>query len=139
MADVAVVSTKLEQIEQYYGELQTKQSLSEQQFLGNITEQRAVERMFENAISACIDLSQHIATTDFGYEADSSKGAVDVLSTNSVLDDDTAIVLTDAIGFRNILAHEYGDVNPRQVYTYLQNELRVYEEFSRQVATWFEG
>ncbi len=32
------------------------------------TEQRAVERMFENAIQACSALAQHIATRAFDFE-----------------------------------------------------------------------
>lgn len=53
MADERVVSKKLEQIEQYHGELKEKQqSLSQEDLLTDTTEQRAVERMFENAIQA---------------------------------------------------------------------------------------
>ncbi|WP_258303447.1 DUF86 domain-containing protein [Haloferax larsenii] len=48
MADERVVSIKLEQIEQYHGELREKQeTLSRREFLQSTTEQRAVERMFE--------------------------------------------------------------------------------------------
>lgn len=137
MADAEVVSKKLEQIEQYHGELQAKQSLSKQTFLSDVTERRAVERMFENAIQACTDLAKHIATTDFGYQGDASKEAVEILGDNDVIDAETMSTLTDATGFRNILAHEYGDVNPEQVFTYLQNELALYEDFSQQVAAWF--
>ncbi|WP_135363545.1 HepT-like ribonuclease domain-containing protein [Halosimplex halophilum] len=69
MADERVVSTKLEQIEQYHGELKEKQqTLSRDEFLRDTTEQRAVERMFENAIRASSDLAQHVATQDEVYE-----------------------------------------------------------------------
>ena len=45
MADGRVLSVKLEQIEQYHGELREKQeTLSRSEFLQNTTEQRAVER-----------------------------------------------------------------------------------------------
>ncbi|WP_246391808.1 hypothetical protein [Halosimplex pelagicum] len=51
MADERVVSVKLEQIEQYHGELvEKRETLSRQEFLANTTEQRAIERMFENVI-----------------------------------------------------------------------------------------
>ena len=77
MVDERVVSVKLEQIEQYYGELKTKQeTLSRQEFLSSTTEQRAVERMFENAIQACADLAQHIASREFGFNGTTSKGAI---------------------------------------------------------------
>jgi len=136
MADTAVVAKKLEQIERYYGELRSKQTLSKEQFLGDVTEKRAVERMFENVIQACTDLAKHIATEDFGYSGDRSKEAVEVLATNDIITEETAETVAAAIGFRNILAHEYGDVDPEQVYEYLQNELSIYEQFSQQIATW---
>ncbi|WP_227015827.1 HepT-like ribonuclease domain-containing protein [Haloarcula sp. JP-L23] len=64
MADERVISVKLEQIEQYHGELKEKQAtLSRSEFLQSTTEQRAVERMFENAIQACSDLDEQ-----FGVE-----------------------------------------------------------------------
>jgi uncharacterized protein YutE (UPF0331/DUF86 family) len=137
MADAEVVATKLEQIEQYYGELSDKQALSREAFLADVTEQRAVERMFENVIQACVDLSKHVATEDFDYGGDESKEAVMFLANNAVISDETASTLTDAVGFRNILAHEYGDIRHGQVYNYLQEELGLYEDFSREIARWF--
>lgn len=51
MVDERVISVKLKQIEQYHGELKRKQeTLSNREFLSSTTEQRAVERMFENVI-----------------------------------------------------------------------------------------
>lgn len=77
MADERVVSIKLEQIEQYHGELKAKQqTLSREDLLTNTTEQRAVERMFENAIQACSDLAQLIATRDFNFDGTASKEAI---------------------------------------------------------------
>lgn len=139
MADPDVVATKLRQIEQYHGELREKQELSKETFLADVTERRAVERMFQNVIQACIDLSTHIATTDFERDGDRSRAAVRVLLSEGVIDDETAETLTDAVGFRNVLAHQYGTVRPEQVYTYLQTGLSVYDRFSRDVAAWFEN
>lgn len=63
MVDERVVSVKLERIEQYHGELNARrETLSRRDFLSSTTERRAVERMFENAIRACADLAQHIAS-----------------------------------------------------------------------------
>lgn len=139
MADPEVVATKLRQIEQYHGELRSKRELSKQTFLEGVTEQRAVERMFQNVIQACIDLARHVASADFGYERDGSKAPFRVLVDEDVIDDETGTTLIDAVGFRNVLAHQYGSVRPEQVYTYLQTELAVYETFSRQIASWFEA
>ena len=93
--------------------------------------------MFENAIQACVDPSQHIATAEYNYDGDSSKQSIDVLAENHAFDDETAATLKDAVGFRNILAHEYGHVNSEEVYRYLQTELEIYDDFSQQVASWY--
>lgn len=140
MVDERIVSKKLEQIEQYHGELRAKRhSISRDTFLTDITEQRAVERMFENVIQATIDLSKHVATTEFDYDGDRSREAIEILEENDVLEPDTARTVIDAVGFRNILAHEYGSVDPERVFTYLQGELSIYEQFSQEVAIWYDG
>jgi len=137
VADERVVSVKLEQIEQYHAELAEKQgTLSRREFLQSTTEQRAVERMFENAIQACSDLGQHVATRDFGYEGSTAKGAVRLLHQEGVLDEKTTKTLVAAIGFRNVLAHEYGRVDAAKVYETLQTGLEVYDTYSRQIAQW---
>ena len=137
MVDERVVSVKLEQIEQYHGELREKQeSLSRSDFLASTTEQRAVERMFENVIQACSDLGQHVATREFGFDGTTSKGAIRVLQDEGVLDDETAETLVAAIGFRNVLAHEYGHVDYAEVYDTLQTGLSVYDTYSQQIAQW---
>ena len=138
MADERVVSKKLEQIEQYHGELKAKQqSLSREDLLTDTTEQRAVERMFENAIQACSDLAQHVATHDFEFGGNASKEAIRVLGQEGVIDEDTMNTLVAAVGFRNVLAHEYGKVDYIAVYETLQTGLDVYDAFSRQLAQWF--
>lgn len=140
MADERVVSKKLERIEQYHGELKAKQgSLSRTDLLTDTTEQRAVERMFENAIQACSDLAQHIATHDFDFDGDTSKEAVRVLGQEEVIDEETMNTLVAAIGFRNVLAHEYGRVDYGETYETLRTGLEVYDAYSQQVAQWFRN
>jgi len=124
VADSRVVSIKLEQIEQYYGELAEKRAtLSRQKFLTETTEQRAVERMFENVIQSCADLAQHIATQDFGFEGAASKGAIQLIHREGLIDQETAELLVAAVGFRNVLPHEYGHIDYEEVYEMLQDGL----------------
>lgn len=140
MVDRRVAARKLEQIEQYHGELQAKQrSLTREDLRSNTTDQRAVERMFELAIQACSDLALHIATSDFDYHGDAAKEAIRQLGREGVLDEDTTNTLVAAVGFRNVLAHEYGRIDYDEVYEALQTELGVYDTFSQQVARWLRS
>lgn len=140
MADARIVSKKLEQVDQFHGELMAKKrSLSRDAFLTDVTEQRAVERMFENVILATADLAKHIASTDFEYQGDESKEAIRILHREDLLDEETADTLVSAVGFRNVLAHEYGAVDYDIVFDILQTELDVYDQFSQQIARWFQN
>ena len=56
-----------------------RETLFRDEFLQSTTEQRAVERMFENAIQACSDLAQHIATQEFDFDGETAKGAIRIL------------------------------------------------------------
>ncbi|MDG5820647.1 DUF86 domain-containing protein [Natronococcus sp. A-GB7] len=140
MADERVVSIKPEQIEQYHGELREKQeTLSRNDLLTDTTEQRAVERMFENAIQACADLARHIASHDFDFEGNTSKGAIRVFGDEGDIDEQTMNTLVAAVGFRNVLAHEYGRVDYSEVYETLQSGLKIYDTYSQQVAQWIRN
>jgi len=95
--------------------------------------------MFENAIQACADLAQHVATRDFDFDGNTSKGALRVLRREDVIGEETADTLIAAIGFRNVLAHEYGHIDYAEVYEMLQTELEVYDTYSQQIARWIRG
>lgn len=92
--------------------------------------------MFELAIQACSDLALHIATTRFDYDGDAAKEAIRLLGQAGVIDEETTNTLIAAVGFRNVLAHEYGRVDYDQVYELLQTGLDVYDAFGQQVAQW---
>jgi uncharacterized protein YutE (UPF0331/DUF86 family) len=115
-----------------------QRSISRETLATETREQRAVERTFELAIQACADLAKHVATANFGYRGDAPKGAIRSLSADDVIDESTAETLVAAVGFRNILAHEYGSIDYDEVYDLLQNELGVYDSFSQQIAAWYQ-
>ena len=140
MADARIVSRKLEQIERYHSELQKKQQeLTRDDLFTNTTEQRAVERMFENVIQACSDLAKHIAAQDFEDSNETAANAIRVLCKENIIDSRTMQTLVSAIGFRNILAHEYGNVDYAEVYHNLQSGLDVFNDFSQQIAVWHQN
>jgi len=61
-----------------------------------------------------------------------------VLSQKEVIAEETADTLVVAIGFRNVLAHEYGHVDYEEVYETLQTGLLIYDTYSQQVAQWIK-
>ncbi|MGI8875175.1 MAG: type VII toxin-antitoxin system HepT family RNase toxin [Egibacteraceae bacterium] len=75
---------------------------------------------FQTAIEACIDAAQHVvADQGLGVPA-SNADAFRSLSAAGLLDPDLATALAGAVGFRNVLVHDYVEVDDAQVVTNLQ-------------------
>ncbi|MDI3312736.1 MAG: DUF86 domain-containing protein [Mycobacterium sp.] len=72
---------------------------------------RGVKYTFVTAIEACIDVAQHICSAKgWGPPADNGD-AMRLLGSHDVLTDDIAEALRKAVGFRNVLVHEYIQVS----------------------------
>lgn len=72
---------------------------------------RGVKYTFVTAIEACIDVAQHICSSEgWGPPADNGD-AMRLLGTHDVLTADLADALRKAVGFRNVLVHRYIQVS----------------------------
>ncbi|MGH8997831.1 MAG: type VII toxin-antitoxin system HepT family RNase toxin [Acidimicrobiia bacterium] len=70
---------------------------------------------FQTAIEACIDASQHVvADQGLGVPA-SNAAAFRSLADAGLLDPGLAPALAGAVGFRNVLVHDYAEVDDRRV------------------------
>ena len=95
---------------------------------------RGVKYTFVTAIEACIDVAQHICAAEgWGPPADNG-GAVRLLGERGVCAPALARSIRQAVGFCNVLVHEYVRVNDDIVMDRLKS-LGDLEEFVSQVAT----
>lgn len=94
---------------------------------------RGVKYTFITAIEAGIDVAQHICSAEgWGPPADNGD-AMRLLGTHGVLADGTADALRKAVGFRNVLVHEYIEVSD-EIVTARLADLGDLEAFVEQVA-----
>jgi len=72
---------------------------------------RGVKYTFVTAIEACVDVAQHICATEgWGPPADNGD-AIRLLGEHGVCTPDVARSIRRAVGFRNVLVHDYIRVN----------------------------
>ncbi|BBY07424.1 type VII toxin-antitoxin system HepT family RNase toxin [Mycobacterium noviomagense] len=82
---------------------------------------RGVKYTFITAIEACIDIAQHICSAQgWGPPADNGD-AMRLLGSHTVLTADLADAMRKAVGFRNVLVHEYITVSDDIVTARLEN------------------
>ncbi|MGH3256882.1 MAG: type VII toxin-antitoxin system HepT family RNase toxin [Streptosporangiaceae bacterium] len=99
---------------------------------------RGVKYTFVTAIEACVDVAQHIcATAGWGPPADNGD-AVRLLGEHGVLATKLAVSMRKAVGFRNVLVHDYIEVDDSIVINRLKG-LGDLEEFVREVAAYITG
>jgi uncharacterized protein YutE (UPF0331/DUF86 family) len=99
---------------------------------------RGVKYTFVTAIEACVDVAQHICATEgWGPPADNGD-AVRLLGEHGVLTPELAVSMRKAVGFRNVLVHDYIEVDDSIVVDKLKS-LGDLEEFVRQVAVYVTG
>lgn len=96
---------------------------------------RGVKYTFVTAIEACVDVAQHVCSAE-GWGPPSDNGdAIRLLGEHSVLPRELAASLRRAVGFRNVLVHEYVTVSDDIVVARLQ-DLTDLLAFVRHVTTW---
>lgn len=137
MVDEDVVVDKLRHINEYTRDLKRMRGLPKEEYVTDIVTQRAVERTFMNLIQSCIDLAQHIRASEGLSGAQTSKQEIEALGNVGIISSETQRKIEEAVGFRNVLAHRYGDVNHDIVYEVLHDDLHWFETFQQEVATWF--
>lgn len=94
-----------------------------------------IKYLFLTTIEGCLDVAQHIASSDGFGVPDSNADALRLLGTNDVIDRELAESLARAAGFRNVLVHGYAEVDDRIVISAL-DDLGDFDRFVGQVSTW---
>lgn len=113
---------KINQIKRYLKEMQsiTPNNLKEyEESLMNIA---ACERYFEKIVEASIDLAR-LTIKKKGFDLKDENNVFDLLCEKNIISKDLGIKLRDAKAMRNILSHQYGDVDNETVYNSIKKEL----------------
>ena len=138
MVDEDVIVDKLRYINRYTDDLKQIRGMSKEEYVEDMVTQRAVERTLMNLVQACIDLAQHIRSAEDLSPTETAKQEMQALGNADIISRETQEKMEEAIGFRNILAHRYGDIDHEVVFDVLHNDLRWFEQFQQELARWFQ-
>lgn len=116
------IVSKAEFVQKRVDDLGQYQSLDEVEYLDDPTVQAVVERRFQTAIQACIDIAGMILRADGETVPEAYSGRMHALVSLGVLSESLGETMASTTGFRNVLAHRYGtDLNDTLVYKSLQD------------------
>jgi uncharacterized protein YutE (UPF0331/DUF86 family) len=118
-----VVRKRLNKLDEYLALLRAYERYSFEQFSADPERYGSAERFLHLAIETLSDLGNHIIA-DLGLGTVNSYSDIPaILADNGYLESELKEKWTQMIGFRNVLVHEYLEIDRAIVFDVLQNRL----------------
>ena len=84
-----------------------------------------VKYTFQTAIEACVDAAQHVCAANGWGPPKDNADAMRVLAKHGAVDGELGETMAAVVGFRNILVHDYDEVDDERVVANLQRRVDV--------------
>jgi uncharacterized protein YutE (UPF0331/DUF86 family) len=123
----------IEQIHRYYG------LSSDIPFEKDYMKQDAIAINLQRAAEQVIDLANHVIKNRKLGLPKESKETFDILEAASVIPKDLADKLRGMVGFRNILVHQYDDLDLRIMIEVIEHRLGDLVDFTNYVVEYMRG
>ena len=129
MTGSSTIARHLEQLRIYLDRLIELRQHSREALKGDWHIQSMVERNLQLAIEVVISVCEQVIASQSLPTPQSSREALSTLADAGLIARDLAIALQQAVGFRNIIVHQYIGIDYDLVYDALQNDLDEIEAF----------
>jgi uncharacterized protein YutE (UPF0331/DUF86 family) len=96
----------------------------------------AVERWLQIAVEACVDVAYARIAAEGWTPPETARSAFVVLASHGVLAPELALRLGRAVGMRNILVHDYVDVDVERLAAIVRDDLGDLRTFASVAADW---
>lgn len=99
---------------------------------------QAVKHSLFEIAEACIDISSHIIAAEGFEKPEDYSGMFPVLSKNELITSELASNLEDMARFRNLLVHRYGELEPKKLQEFIQEDLQDVKKFTSAIYKYME-
>lgn len=135
MVDKQTVEMRLFKLEQSLRKLKDLSQVGWDEYIKDEGIQDRAERNLHIAAQICIDIGSHVIA-DRGYRPPYGYGDIFViLMEEGLLPEPLTNTMKQIAGFRNILVHDYLEIDPKIVYHSLKN-IDDFKKFANYVLTW---
>jgi uncharacterized protein YutE (UPF0331/DUF86 family) len=139
MPDLESLLARLEALDTYLSELDYYAQFSSTELVDDFVKYRASQHSLQLAAQTVVDIAAHIITADFHSRVQEYREMITELGKVGVLEADFAQRLAPIASFRNILVHDYLQVDPQIVYEYLIQGRADLREFAGQITKYIQS
>ncbi len=137
MVNKSVILRKISIIRHNLSRLKDRENVSLETFRNDLDTQDIVLHNLQLAIQGCIDIGSHVISDEGWGVAGSLNEIFYILRDKGVIKTEISEKIISMVGFRNILVHEYEEVNLDIVYNILHNHLNDINEYLLSVVNHF--
>lgn len=132
-----ILYRKISAAERHLGRVREKRAVGLREFLEDLDRQESVLFNLQMAIQNCVDMASHIVNEEELGIAGSVNELFYLLQERGILNRDLTERMVRAVGFRNLLVHEYGKVDLEIAYRVAQEDIQDLELFMKAITKQF--
>lgn len=132
------IHKKLEYLSKYVNQLRNFEDVGVAYFQDHPMELAAIERFFQLAIEVVLDICSMIISYEGLNKPDEYKKSILELGVKGILNKEFANRFSNMAGFRNILVHNYAEIEVEKVHYNLTNNLKDFDDFAKQIANYLK-
>ena len=133
MVDPLLIGRKIAELERYLGQIGEYTDISVKKYEEDWKTQRIVERTLHLMIELCIDIANHIISDKNLRMPTSYADTFRVLMEERFIRRTLFNRLEKMAKFRNIIVHQYEQVEPEIVVSILKKNLKDFEEYKKAI------
>lgn len=114
-------------------------SMSYEEFISDEEAKTIAERRLERVVNRAIDINMHLIRSTGSPPPDDYTRSFLELATLKILPAKLAQSVAPAAGARNVLVHEYDDLDAKMFYTSLVNTVKLFPKYIQGIETYLEG
>jgi len=138
MIDKDIIYKHLRELERLTHSLAALKVYSFEDVCSDFKKQWEIERGLQLAIQNVIDISSHILSALGKNKCEDYTEVIDRLGAEGIIPMDFARKIRGMVGLRNILVHDYLEIDLKQVYKNFQDQLNDFNAFIRHITSFIE-
>lgn len=124
---------RIENLKSYIKILEGLQNITLEELEREPIKRGALERYLQLSIEACVDIAEMIISDQRLPTPQTATEAIEVLGKEGILEDSFTKEFSKAVGFRNILIHDYVKIDYQLVLENLKNNLSDFHRFIKEI------
>lgn len=128
------IQNKLEKIYIYYEELKGYSDISREEYKQNLMQKRAIERVMQLIVEVATDINNMLLKMQGKPGASDYFNSFIDVAEEGVMPLEFALEIAPSTGLRNIIVHEYEQINDDIVYASIEFFLKYYKQYIKLVA-----